>query len=265
MSVSASREQSTEPELLVTFEQVAKAYAGGTVALREASFSLRRGEFVSLVGPSGCGKSTVLRLVAGLSQATAGRVTLGGLPPALARRQRQDLAYVFQDATLLPWRNVERNVELPLQLSGIDHRQRRERARQALTMVGLGDVGGAYPRQLSGGMRMRVSIARALVMQPSLLLMDEPFGALDELAREKLNLELLRIVSLAGWTVLFVTHNVFEAVFLSSRILVMSPRPGRILADIPVDLPFPREKSMRTGVAFNAMAGRVLQALTEDS
>jgi NitT/TauT family transport system ATP-binding protein len=155
------------------------------------------------------------------------------------------------------------NVELPLQVHGVTGKERRRRAMEALQTVGLADVATEYPRQLSGGMKMRVSIARALVASPSLLLMDEPFGALDEITRQHLNVELLRVVALAGWTVLFVTHNVFEATFLSSRVLVMSPRPGRIVADIPIDLPYPREPALRTSMEFNATAGRVLAALQE--
>ena len=201
--------------------------------------------------------------MAGLGLTSAGEVQVVGLPPDRARRERGDMAFVFQDATLLQWRTVLANVELPLQLAGIPRGERRRRALEALQTVGLGAVAGEYPRQLSGGMKMRVSIARALVTKPSLLLMDEPFGALDEMTRQRLNVELLRVVALAGWTVLFVTHNVFEAVFLSSRILVMSPQPGRIIADIPIDLPYPREPSLRTSLEFNVTASRVLAALQE--
>jgi NitT/TauT family transport system ATP-binding protein len=248
---------------LVSLQGVSKAYANGTVALRNASFSVRQGEFISLVGPSGCGKSTILRIVAGLGPISAGEVRVEGLPPERARRERSDMAFVFQDATLLPWRTVLGNVELPLQMRGMAKPARRAQAMEALGTVGLADVAREYPRQLSGGMKMRVSIARALVARPSLLLMDEPFGALDELTRGRLNVELLRIVALAGWTVLFVTHNVFEAVFLSSRVLVMSPRPGRIIADMPIALPYPREPAIRTGLEFNMIASRVLAALQE--
>jgi NitT/TauT family transport system ATP-binding protein len=245
----------------VTLDRVTKVYSNGTVALKDTTFSVNRGEFISLVGPSGCGKSTILRIVAGLGSLSAGSVSVAGRPPAQARRERHDMAFVFQDATLLPWRNVSRNVELPLQLRGMARSERSLRAREALEVVGLTDVATEYPRQLSGGMRMRVSIARALVARPHLMLMDEPFGALDELARERLNVELLGIVAHAGWTVLFVTHNVFEAVFLSSRVLVMSPRPGRIVADMPIDLPYPREPRMRTSLEFNVTASNVLAAL----
>ena len=248
---------------LVTLERVSKAYANGTVALRDASLTVGQGEFISLVGPSGCGKSTILRIVAGLGPTSAGSVRIAGLPPERARRERQDMAFVFQDATLLPWRTVLTNVELPLQMRGVGRAERRARALEALETVGLTEFAGEYPRQLSGGMRMRVSIARALAAKPSLMLMDEPFGALDEMTRGRLNVELLRIVALADWTVLFVTHNVFEAVFLSSRVVVMSPRPGRIVADIPIDLPYPRLPALRTSLEFNMQASIVLAALQE--
>ena len=248
---------------LVSLKGVSKAYANGTVALRNANFVAGQGEFISLVGPSGCGKSTILRIVAGLGPTSAGEVRVAGLPPEQARRERGDMAFVFQDATLLPWRTVSANVELPLQMRGIGKAERRQQTMEALGTVGLADVAREYPRQLSGGMKMRVSIARALVAKPSLMLMDEPFGALDEMTRGRLNEELLRIVALAGWTVLFVTHNVFEAVFLSSRVLVMSARPGRIVADIPIELPYPRRAALRTSPEFNMVASRVLASLQE--
>ena len=253
----------SEGSSLVALDGVSKAYANGTVALRNVSLSVHRGEFLTLVGPSGCGKSTLLRIVAGLSTVSSGTVTVAGLSPEVARRKHSDMAFVFQDATLLPWRTVLKNVEMPLQLAGRPRLERRRRALETLGIVGLADVVHAYPRQLSGGMRMRVSIARALVTDPTVLLMDEPFGALDELARGRLNVELLRIAELAGWTVLFVTHNVFEAVFLSSRVLVMSPRPGSIIAEIPINLPFPRAPGIRTGLDFNMIASSVLAAMHE--
>lgn len=248
---------------LVQLQQVSKAYANGTIALTGVSFSVEAGEFVSLVGPSGCGKSTILRLVAGLGEPSGGAVAVEGLPPARARAERRDMAFVFQDATLLPWRTVRRNVELPLELRGESAEARRTAARGALETVGLRDFENEYPRQLSGGMKMRVSIARALVAQPRVLLMDEPFGALDEMSRQRLNTELLRVCTLANWTVLFVTHNVAESVFLSSRILVMSSRPGRIVADVPVPLSYPRDPHIRTTPEFNAVANTVVSALQE--
>ncbi len=248
---------------LVRLRDVSKVYANGTVALAGATFTVRAGEFVSLVGPSGCGKSTILRIVSGLGAPSNGDVEVEGLPPARARRQRQNMAYVFQDATLLPWATVGGNVELPLKLRGVGRAERQSIAREALETVGLSQVTGMYPRELSGGMRMRVSIARALAAKPTLLLMDEPFGALDEITRQRLNDELLRICALAGWTVLFVTHNVVEAVFLSTRVVVMSNRPGRIVADVPIELPGERTRDMRTASAFNAHVGRISHLLQE--
>ena len=246
---------------LVHLENVSKVYANGTVALAGATFTLNSGEFVSLVGPSGCGKSTILRLVAGLGETSGGQVDVEGLPPA--RRERQDMAYVFQDATLLPWRSVLGNVELPLELRGVGRAARRAAASEVLEMVGLSEVLLVHPRQLSGGMRMRVSIARALAARPKILLMDEPFGALDEITRQNLNDELLRICALAGWTVLFVTHNVVEAVYLSTRVVVMCARPGRIVADVPIGLPSHRSRELRTSPDFNAHVGQVAHLLQE--
>jgi NitT/TauT family transport system ATP-binding protein len=262
-AVNSSAYQIGSDEPLVTLAGVSKAYANGTVALKNVNFSVKRGEFISLVGPSGSGKSTVLRIIAGLGPISAGEVRIGGLAPERARRESQDMAFVFQDATLLPWRTVIRNVELPLQMRHVGRAERRTQAVEALETVGLADVAREYPRELSGGMKMRVSIARALVAHPQLMLMDEPFGALDELTRGRLNVELLRVVALAGWTVLFVTHNVFEAVYLSSRVLVMSSQPGHIVADLPIDLPYPREPGIRTSLEFNMIASRVLAALQE--
>jgi len=248
---------------LVRLNDVSKVYANGTVALAGATFTMRAGEFVSLVGPSGCGKSTILRIVAGLGAPSDGGIQVEGLPPAQARRRHHDMAYVFQDATLLPWSTVRGNVELPLKLRGVGRVERQAIAREALDTVGLSQVLNMYPRELSGGMRMRVSIARALAAKPTLLLMDEPFGALDEITRQRLNDELLRIRDLAGWTVLFVTHNVVEAVFLSTRVLVMSHRPGRIIADVPIELQGARRRELRTAPEFNAYVGRVAHLLQE--
>jgi NitT/TauT family transport system ATP-binding protein len=274
----------TEAAPLIVVDQVRKAYPNGTVALEDISFGVSEGQFVSLVGPSGCGKSTLLRVIAGLAPISGGEVLVEGLEPKAARREHADTAFVFQDATLMPWRhvlgNVELplelrgvslmpwrpvlgNVELPLELRGVSRGDRRAAALRSLEMVGLADVARAYPRELSGGMRMRVSLARALAARPRLLLMDEPFGALDEITRQRLNGELLRICALAGWTVLFVTHNVFEAVFLSGRILVMSRQPGRVVAEVPVDLPYPRIPEVRTSPAYSRTVGEVIGLLEE--
>ena len=248
---------------LIVVDHVSKVYGNGTVALADISFEVFEGQFVCLVGPSGCGKSTLLRVIAGLGPISSGEVLVEGLEPRRARREKADTAFVFQDATLMPWRSVLANVELPLELRGVSGAERRQAALQALDTVGLTDVARSYPRELSGGMRMRVSLARALAAHPRLLLMDEPFGALDEITRQRLNGELLRICALAGWTVVFVTHNVFEAVFLSSRILVMSRRPGRIVAEVPVDLPYPREPDVRTSAEYSKLVGEVVNLLEE--
>ena len=250
-----------DSEPLIAIDRVGKTYANGTVALEEISFDVHEGQFVSLVGPSGCGKSTLLRMVAGLGPITAGKILVEGLPPRRARQEKADTAFVFQDANLMPWRTVMGNVELPLELRGIGKAERRATVMQALETVGLADVTKAYPRELSGGMRMRVSLARALAAHPRLLLMDEPFGALDEITRQRLNGELLRLCALANWTVVFVTHNVFEAVYLSTRILVMSARPGRIIAEVPVPLPHPRVPEIRTDPEFTRVVREVVTLL----
>ncbi|HZO25269.1 MAG TPA: ABC transporter ATP-binding protein [Chloroflexota bacterium] len=250
-----------DSEPLIAIDRVGKTYANGTVALEEISFDVHEGQFVSLVGPSGCGKSTLLRMVAGLGPITAGKILVEGLPPRRARQEKADTAFVFQDANLMPWRTVMGNVELPLELRGIGKTERRATVMQALETVGLADVTKAYPRELSGGMRMRVSLARALAAHPRLLLMDEPFGALDEITRQRLNGELLRLCALANWTVVFVTHNVFEAVYLSTRILVMSARPGRIIAEVPVPLPHPRVPEIRTDPEFTRVVREVVTLL----
>jgi NitT/TauT family transport system ATP-binding protein len=252
---------SPDGEPLIVIDRVGKTYANGTVALDEISFDVSEGQFVSLVGPSGCGKSTLLRMVAGLGPITAGQILVEGLPPKQARQEKADTAFVFQDATLMPWRDVLGNVELPLELRGTPKAERRSTVMQALETVGLAEVSKAYPRELSGGMRMRVSLARALAAHPRLLMMDEPFGALDEITRQRLNGELLRLCALANWTVVFVTHNVFEAVYLSTRILVMSARPGRIIAEVPVPLPHPRVPEIRTDPEFTRIVREVVTLL----
>jgi NitT/TauT family transport system ATP-binding protein len=208
---------------------------GQVVALTGVDLTVARGEFVTLIGPSGCGKSTLLRLVADLVPPTSGTVTVAGKP---ARRARLDQEYgiAFQQAGLFEWRSVLRNVELPLELRGIGRRQRKARAEEMLELVGLSDFAKHYPAQLSGGMQQRVAIARALAVHPPLLLMDEPFGALDEMTRERLQDELLRVCARTGTSTIFVTHSIPEAVYLSDRVVVMSARPGRITAEVPVDL-----------------------------
>jgi NitT/TauT family transport system ATP-binding protein len=217
-----------------------------------------KGEFVSLLGPSGCGKSTLLRLVSGLTNPTAGAVKVNGMTPAGAREL---MSFIFQDATLLPWRNVEQNVGLGLELEHTARSVRREKVARMLDLVGLTHVATRFPRQLSGGMKMRVSIARALVSRPQILLLDEPFAALDEMSRDRLNEELLRLYAEQHWTVLFVTHSVSEAVFLSTRVVVLAPHPGRIAHVVPVELPWPRTAELRLTPAFEQEVSRISRLL----
>ncbi|WP_338448557.1 ABC transporter ATP-binding protein [Niallia oryzisoli] len=227
---------------VVSFQSVDKVYNTGIVALCQFDLSIQEGEFVSFLGPSGCGKSTALRIVAGLGEATRGKVEVFGQNPKDVITKSNDIAFVFQEANLLPWRTVLDNVLLPLELRGLDKAKRKESAIRVLEMVGLKDYLKAYPRQLSGGMKMRVSIARALAAKPKMLLMDEPFAALDEMTRQTLQKDLLDIWKKEKTTILFVTHNVYEAVYLSSKIAVMSARPGRLSTVIDVDLPYLRER-----------------------
>ncbi len=244
---------------MVAVRGLSKGYGRGASILEGVTLDVARGDFVSLIGPSGCGKSTLLKLVAGLVPPTSGAVEVDGMTPANAR---QLMSFIFQEATLLPWRTVLGNVELGLELEqSVDRGRRRAVAEELLGLVGLGDVGGHYPRQLSGGMRMRVSIARALATRPGLLLMDEPFGALDEMTRDRLNEEMLRLREEQGWTALFVTHSVAEAVFLSTRVVVLRAKPGRVHREIPVPFGFPRRASLRSAPGFLSLVGEVSSAL----
>ena len=231
-----------------------------TVALKNATLNVAEGEFISLIGPSGCGKTTLLRIIADLIQPTSGTILVSGKNPRQARLDRE-YGYVFQAPVLYEWRTVLNNVMLPLEIMGFPKSERRERATRLLKMVGLQDFHKNYPWQLSGGMQQRVSIARALAFDPKLLLMDEPFGALDEITRETMNNELLRIWQETGKTVIFVTHSIAEAVFLSSRIVVMTPRPGKIEQVINVDLPYPRTEDARESRRFFDLATEVREAL----
>lgn len=230
-------------------------YPNGTCALDRVDLSVTAGEFVSLLGPSGCGKSTILRLVAGLMEPTGGR--LDWLQPVA----RGDIGFVFQEPTLMPWARIIDNVRLPLDLAGVPTAEGNERAVEGLARVGLGDFVKAFPAELSGGMKMRASLARALVTNPRLLLLDEPFAALDEITRLKLNDDLLSLWQAQRFTALFVTHSVFESVYLSGRIAIMGPRPGRVVAEMPVDLPFPRDLSVRTGPDYGAICRAVSDRL----
>ncbi|WP_270578445.1 ABC transporter ATP-binding protein [Caldibacillus thermoamylovorans] len=244
---------------VVAFNRVKKVYNTGTVALSEFDLTIHEGEFISFLGPSGCGKSTALRMVAGLGEATNGTVTVFEQKPKDIIRNSNDIAFVFQEANLLPWRTVYDNVVLPLELRGTDKKSQKETAERVLEMVGLKDHLKSYPRQLSGGMKMRVSIARALSAKPKLLLMDEPFAALDEITRQTLQLDLLNIWKKENTTILFVTHNVYEAVYLSTRIAVMSARPGRLTAMIDVDLPYPRERANSKFTEYVNIASQSLE------
>jgi NitT/TauT family transport system ATP-binding protein len=229
---------------LVGVRGVSKVFANGVQALSGVSLDVEAAEFLSVLGPSGCGKSTLLRLIAGLIQPTAGSIEwLGG---------KADIGFVFQEPTLMPWATALANVALPLRLRGLDKSEREARAAEALAQVGLKGFEGTWPRELSGGMKMRVSIARALVTTPKLLLMDEPFAALDEITRHRLNGDLLELWQRTGVTVVFVTHSVFESVFLSQRIALMTARPGRIASQLSITVPYPRDAAFRTSAQYAA-------------
>ena len=232
--------------------------------LTDVSCRIREGEFVALLGPSGCGKSTFLRLVAGLMSPAAGTLTMHGMAPSIARRGERRVAFVFQEPNLLPWRTVADNIRLPLELQKVPPRDHAERIVKSLQLIGLTpDDAKKRPRNLSGGMRMRVSLARALVTLPDVLLLDEPFAALDDVLRQQLNEDLVRIWMQHHWTSLFVTHNVAEAVFLSQRVLVMNKRPGTIVAEIPIPFSYPREPGLRADPEFARLCGELSLRLRE--
>lgn len=251
------------PPAFVELQSVTKRFgddAGASAVLKDITLQVRAGEFISLVGPSGCGKSTLLRLLSGLTEPTAGQVLVEGRPATATGTER---AFIFQDATLLPWLTVRQNAEALLRLRHVPAAIRRERSAQLLALARIDHLADRYPRQLSGGEKMRVSLARALTLQPSLLLLDEPFAALDELTREHLNEELLSMRERQRWTAFFVTHSVAEAVFLSTRIVILSA--GRVAHDLPVDLPFPRNATTRETPAFHQRVteiSRLLRAAT---
>ena len=242
---------------LLRLDGVGKRFANGTQALDNIDLAVAPGEFVSLVGPSGCGKSTLLRLVSGLDNPSAGNIAWDGGEPGQEFPDKGDIGFVFQDATLLPWATLFDNVYLPLKLAHVSRNAARPRIEEALALVGLADAAKLLPREASGGMRMRVSIARALVTRPKILLLDEPFAALDEITRFKLNDDLLRLWRDQHWTVLFVTHSVFESVYLSTRVVVMSPGPGRITADRPIRFMDPRNADLRTSSDFATLCREV--------
>jgi NitT/TauT family transport system ATP-binding protein len=250
-------------QTVVSMRNVSKVFSNGTLALKDMSLDVARGEFLSLLGPSGCGKSTALRIIAGLGGPSSGsidwpssKINSRGLPEG-------DVGFVFQEPTLMPWQTVFGNVYLPLRLEGIGKTAARPRVMEMLASVGLADFADAYPRELSGGMKMRVSIARALVTKPKLLLMDEPFAALDEITRQKLNDDVLRLWKQSGVTVIFVTHSVFESVYLSNRIVVMKARPGQVFADLPLKTSGARDAEYRTSEEYRAATHDVSHALHE--
>ena len=250
---------------IVELRGVDKTYANGTEALQHFDLAVGEGEFVSLLGPSGCGKSTVLRLIAGLAAVSGGAIEWPrGNGSGSAR-----VGFVFQEATLMPWATVAANVRMPLTLLRIPRGEADERVREAIGLVGLDGFEHAYPRELSGGMKMRVSIARALATRPRILLMDEPFASLDEITRFKLNNDLLALWARQRWTVVFVTHSVYESVYLSSRIAIMTDRPGRILSEVAIDAPYPREEAFRTSSEYNGycrtVSGELAAAMTRSS
>ena len=252
----------------VEFRHVEKRYGSGPVILTDINLAAAPGDFIALIGPSGCGKSTLLKLISGLSPVTAGQLLLSRHPAQtalsatpIAASATDDLAYVFQDPTLLPWLTVAANISLPLDLRATPPARRIELVTAALALVGLTSHTDFFPRQLSGGQKMRVSIARALVLSPQILLLDEPFGALDEMTRDRLNEELLAIRERQRWTAFFVTHSVAEAVFLANRVVVMSANPGRIHREIRVDLPYPRTPATRRDFAYHRLVDEVSQLL----
>jgi NitT/TauT family transport system ATP-binding protein len=246
---------------LVSLSGVAKRFPNGTLALDGVDLAIEAGTFVSLLGPSGCGKSTILRMIAGLVQPSAGRIDWAGLPEAARHGAHPELGFVFQEPTLMPWASVADNIRLPLRVAGLARAEADARVDEAIRMVGLEGFARSFPRELSGGMKMRVSIARALVTRPKVLLMDEPFAALDEITRFRLNNDLLALWRQLKWTVVFVTHSVFESVYLSNRILVMSARPGRIVEDIAIDAPYPRDDRFRVSDAYGDLCRTVSLSL----
>jgi NitT/TauT family transport system ATP-binding protein len=242
----------------IALRDVGKRFRSGAPVLENITLTIEKGDFVTILGPSGCGKSTLLRLIAGLTPLSTGEIAVNGMTPVNAREL---MSFIFQDATLLPWRTVERNVGLGLELEWATRAARKKKVGEMLALVGLSTVAPLYPRQLSGGMKMRVSIARALATRPRILLMDEPFAALDEMTRDRMNEELLRLQREHGWTVVFVTHSVAEAVFLSTRIVVLAPHPGRIHEVAQVELEAHRTEDTRASEKFEDEISRVSRIL----
>jgi NitT/TauT family transport system ATP-binding protein len=249
----------------VEVQSVEKTYPNGTQALMPVNLTVQEGEFVTLLGPSGCGKSTLLKMIAGLLEPSNGRLLLWRKPVEEIESTGHRLSFVFQEPTLMPWARVQSNVRLPLDLAGVPAADAAPRVHDALAMVGLGKFAGNLPRELSGGMQMRVSIARGLVTQPTLLLMDEPFGALDEITRNRLDSDLLELWRAKKLTVVFVTHSIFEAVYLSNRVVVMAARPGRLIDEVAIDEPYPRGPEFRVSTAFSRYAKRLQDSLLRAS
>ena len=252
-------------DVVLTVQDLTKVFARGSrrvTALDGVSVSARRGEFLTIIGPSGCGKSTLLHIIGGFERASAGAVVVDGSPVTGAGRDR---GMVFQKATLFPWWTIERNVAWPVEVGGASRRQARERATELLELVGLTGFADAYPGELSGGMQQRAALARTLSLEPQLLLMDEPFGALDAQTRELMQEELNRIWQASGTTVVFITHDIYEAVFLGDRVVVMSGRPGRILADVPITLPRPRDAAIKASQAFADYHGQLWSLLRDEA
>jgi NitT/TauT family transport system ATP-binding protein len=236
---------------LIRIEGVSKIYQNGTLALADVNLEVRSGEFLSLLGPSGCGKSTLLRMIAGLGAPSSGTIDWPQARYDVSGEPERSLGFVFQEPTLMPWATVFDNVYLPLRIAGVSRRDASPRIGEVIRMVGLEKFARHYPRELSGGMKMRVSIARALAVKPRVLLMDEPFAALDEITRFRLNNDLLALWQEQQWTVIFVTHSVYESVYLSSRIAVMNARPGRIMTELAIEAPYPRNDAFRTSAIYN--------------
>ena len=250
---------------LVSIRHVSKRFGNGTLAVHDVNLSLGAGEFISLLGPSGCGKSTLLRMIAGLGDPSSGTIEWPTTKHGAPGKPERDLGFVFQDPTLMPWANALANVMMPLTLKGVRRADAEARAAEMLALVGLKGFEKSYPRELSGGMKMRVSIARGLVLRPKILLMDEPFAALDEITRHRLNDDLLELWWKEKFTAVFVTHSVFESVYLSKRIVVMAARPGRVMADLDVDAPYPRDELFRTSSDYahlcRVVSGKLKEAI----
>jgi NitT/TauT family transport system ATP-binding protein len=250
---------------MIEILSASKTYPNGTHALQPVDLKIQEGEFVTLLGPSGCGKSTLLKMIAGLLPATDGRILLWNKPVEQIESTGHRMSFVFQEATLMPWSRVAGNVRLPLELQGVASHDADQRVNDSLSLVGLSKFHNAYPRELSGGMQMRVSIARGLVTNPTLILMDEPFGALDEITRNKLDQDLLELWQQKKLTVIFVTHSIYEAVYLSTRVVVMAARPGRVTEEVSIDEPFPRGHEFRVSTQFAKYAKRLQESLLRAS